>query len=143
VIRPLIGGVGIAGAAYGGWRLLDLGWENLGQALVWLAGGVVLHDALVAPFVIGLWLLARRAIPGGWRAPFAVLLIVVGTVTVGALPVLLRLGARADNPTLLDRDYVIGWLMLVASVTVVVGLTYAVSGRALGRRGAFATRRSE
>jgi hypothetical protein len=134
VIRPLIGGIGVAGAAYGGWRLLVLGWENLRYASVWLAGGVVLHDAILVPLVLGLWVVVRRLVPVGWRAPFAVTMIVLGTVSLAVLPVLLRLGARSDNSTLLDRDYGSGWLLLVALVTAVVALTHVATGWRAGRR---------
>jgi hypothetical protein len=134
VIRPLIGGIGVAGAAYGGWRLLVLGWENLRYASVWLAGGVVLHDAILVPLVLGLWVVVRRVVPEGWRAPVAVTMIVLGTVSLAVLPVLLRLGARSDNSTLLDRDYGSGWLLLVALVTAVVALTHVATGWRAGRR---------
>ncbi len=134
MIRPLVGAIGATGVAYGGWRLWELGWENLRHTVVWLAGGVVLHDALVVPLVLGLWVVLRRGLPGAWRARLAATLIILGTVTLGAVPVLLRLGARADNTTLLDRDYGIGWLILAAAVTAGVLLAHVVGDRMASRR---------
>ena len=44
-------------------------------------------------------------------------------------PVLGRFGARADNPTLLDRDYLAGWLVLAALVAVGVAAGTLVRSR--------------
>jgi hypothetical protein len=52
---------------------------------------------------------------------------VLGTVTVVAVPLLGRFGARADNPTLLDRNYLLGWLVLATLTVVVVGVAVALS----------------
>ncbi len=81
--------------------------------------GVFAHDALIAPLTLGL-ALAARALPRGWRAPAAVGLMVLGSVTLLAIPVLGGLGARADNPTLLDRNYLLGWAILAALTVAAV-----------------------
>lgn len=135
--RIACGALGLAGAAYGLVRLLDLGLDNLRATAVWLAGGVLLHDGVLAPLSIaaglGLAALWRRAVP----AAVVVGAIVLGTVTVLAVPVLGRFGARPDNSTLLDRNYVLGWL-LVATLTVAASGTAvavaAVRSRRSGRR---------
>jgi hypothetical protein len=58
-------------------------------------------------------------------------------VTLLAIPELGRFGARADNPTLLDRHYWLGWSVLVTLVVVGVGAGSAVVARRRtpGRRG--------
>ena len=74
-----------------------------------------------------------RVVPGGFRAPAAAGLVVLGTVTLLAVPVLGRFGARPDNPTLLDRHYTLGWLVLAAVVllaVVVAGLVRRNSAHA-------------
>ncbi|MDX6358217.1 MAG: hypothetical protein QOH37_1271, partial [Nocardioidaceae bacterium] len=53
---------------------------------------------------------------GPARAPVTAGLVVLGTVTATAVPVLTRMGARADNPTLLDRHYVLGWCVFATLV---------------------------
>ena len=79
---------------------------------MWLVAGVVVHDAVLAPVVVMLF-----ALPvGRWKGPFAAGLVVLGTLSVTAIPVLSGQGERPDNPSLLDRPYWTGWL-------VVVGLT--------------------
>lgn len=60
-----------------------------------------------------------RDLPSRARAIVTAGLIVLVTVTITAVPVLGSWGARSDNPTLLDRNYVLGWL--VFAILVVVG----------------------
>jgi hypothetical protein len=98
-----------------------------------LAGGVFAHDALVVPLTL-LLALAAKLLPRPWRAPTAVGLIVLGSVTLLAIPVLGRLGARADNATLLDRNYLLGWAGL-AALTVVAVVVTGWRRRAVGAGG--------
>jgi hypothetical protein len=58
----------------------------------WLVGGVVLHDVVIAPFAFALcWLTARatRNRPRVRRA-LAAVLVVAGTATLVAMPILLH-----------------------------------------------------
>jgi hypothetical protein len=136
----LLGVLGVGGAAYGVVELLDLGLDNLGATAIWLVGGVVLHDVVLAPLTIAVVALVaatlRRPVPG----PVATAAVVLASVTVVAIPVLGRFGARADNPTLLDRNYVLGWLGLATLTLVVAGVaTFAArrgggDGTSPGRR---------
>ena len=118
-LRLLIGAVGLAMGAFGALRFLQLDLADILDAVLWLAGGVLLHDAVLAPATIGATLLLTRVVPPSMRRRVSVALIVVATVTVTAIPVLGAFGARADNPTVLPRNYVGGWLVFVALVVVV------------------------
>jgi hypothetical protein len=141
-IRGVLGALGLAAAAYGAVHLLDLGLDNLRATVTWLVAGVLLHDALVAPLTIAVWWLVSRTT--GRRAPGAVVVgaVVLGTVTIVAIPVLGRFGARPDNTTLLDRNYVLGWSMLVTlTVVVVVSSLIGSRRRRGGDRGPGAGRR--
>ncbi len=116
-LRILTGALGVLLGAYGAWLLLsrqDL--DRLTGVAVWLAAGVVLHDFVLAPLVIVAAAVAARLLPRPARGPATVGLVVLGSVTLLAVPVLGRFGARADNPTLLDRPYVAGWLVLAGLV---------------------------
>jgi len=112
--------LGLAAGGYGGWRLLDLGWANTRATLVWLVGGVVLHDGVFAPVVLVVALLALRVIRSDRLAPAVVALVILVPLTLLAVPELGRFGARADRPTLLDRDYWLGWSVLVTLVVAAV-----------------------
>ncbi|TGN62948.1 hypothetical protein EXE59_02535 [Nocardioides eburneiflavus] len=130
--RWLIGGLGVVLGAYGAW--LALTRQDAGQLVeiaVWLAAGVVLHDVVVAGVVLAVVALARRVLPEPWHAPATLGLVVWGGVTLMAVPVLGRFGARPDNPTLLDRPYLGAW----AALTVASVLVVAVAGLVRARRG--------
>ena len=117
--RLLIGALGVAMGAFGALRFLQLDLPDIADAVLWLAGGVVVHDAVVAPLTIGLTVLATRVVPSRARLRVTVALIVLATVTVTAIPVLGRFGARPDNPTILPRNYWLGWLVLAVLVLLV------------------------
>ena len=118
--RVLLGAAGLAGALYGLFLLLGQGATQVLDAGIWLVGGVVAHDAVLAPAVLVLGVVAVRLLPGVARAPVVVGLVVLGTVTLVAVPVLGRFGASPGNPTLLDRDYVAGWCVLAGLTAVAV-----------------------
>lgn len=130
-VRWVLGGLGVLGGAYGAWLALtrqDL--LQLVEIALWLGAGVAVHDAIVAGLVIGVSLLGRRVLPRPWHAPATLGLVVWGSVSLMAVPVLGRFGARADNPTLLDRPYLATWLVL----TLLTLATIAVAGLVRSRR---------
>jgi hypothetical protein len=109
--------VGVLAAAYGVTRLLELPRANTRATVEWLVGGVVLHDALFAPAVLVVSLVALQVAGAKRLAPVVVVLVILVPVTLVGIPELGRYGARADRPTLLDRDYWLGWWVLVTLVT--------------------------
>lgn len=133
VARGTLGVLGLLAGGYGGLLLLRLSGADLLDVVLWMAGGLVVHDAVVAPLTVLAVLALRGVVPVGWRSPVMVGAVVLLTVTATAVPVLGRFGARPDNPTLLDRDYVAGWLLVAAVVLGVVLVAGAVS--AARRRG--------
>ena len=133
--RVPIGAVGLVMAAFGLLRLLQHDRPGIVDAVLWLAGGVVVHDALVAPLTILAVVVGVRVVPRRlWRVAAAGLVVLL-TVTVTAIPVLGSWGARPDNPTLLDRHYVLGWCLLAGVVLLVSLARAAPLWSRLGRRG--------
>jgi hypothetical protein len=121
--RAALVAVGAALMLYGAWLLLSR--QDPGQWLevgIWLGAGIVAHDAVISGLVIAVCLLGSRLLPPAWRAPAAIALVVWGGLTIAAIPVLTGAGARADNPTLLDRPYVATWWAISAIVVVVVAV---------------------
>jgi hypothetical protein len=121
-LRWVLGGSGLAALGYGALVLAERP-DDLLAIGTWLAGGVILHDLLLAPFVIAICLLGARVLPHRHHLPGVLVLAVFGSVSVVAIPVLGRFGAKPDNATLLDRHYLLGWLLigaltLLASVLV-------------------------
>jgi hypothetical protein len=137
--RLLLGVLGVAVAAYGAWLLLREDRSDLVDTAVWLAGGVVVHDFVLVPLTLLLGLALVRLLPADLRAPVAGGLVVLGTLTLMAVPVLGGWGANADNPTILDRNYTAGWLVVAGVTTLVVVLTIMV--RRGGRSGGQGARR--
>jgi hypothetical protein len=125
-VRGLLIVLGGAALLVGAAELLAEGGGNLLAAMVWLGGGVVLHDLVLAPAVIALAVLGVALLPGWARPAAAAATVVLGSLTVMAVPVLGRFGARPDNPTLLDRPYLAGWVVCAGLVlTCACGWAFA------------------
>ncbi|UXY25377.1 hypothetical protein [Streptomyces sp. HUAS TT20] len=128
VTRYLTGAVGVALMGVGAWLLLDV--RDVTDVLVWLGGAIVLHDTLIAPSALLVGLVLVR---GGARGPVRGALLAAGTLTVVALPVLLRPGPRA-NASVLPLDYPRNWLIALVAVAAVTALVVAVRGFTRSRR---------
>lgn len=116
--RLIIAALGLVAGGYGLITLLNRSWSDLISIAIWLAGGVVVHDFILAPIILALVAATLIVLPQRFRAVGAFALIVIGTVTIVAIPVLGRFGALPDNPTLLPRNYGAGWLVFVGVVAV-------------------------
>ncbi|GHG11972.1 hypothetical protein [Streptomyces zaomyceticus] len=126
--RYVVGGGGLVLMGFGGALLLEQ--PEPWRVAVWLAGGVLVHDGLIAPLVFACAALAVAVGPRPRGVPRAAL-VVAGSLTVIALPPLLRPGGVA-NATVLPFDYARNWLLAMAAVAV---LTLVYAGvRALLRR---------
>jgi hypothetical protein len=135
MLRTGIGAVGVGIGIFGAWMLWsrqDL--DQLTSAVIWLAAGVALHDGVLAIATLVVGAVTLRLLPRVSRAPAVVGFVVLGSVTLVAVPVLGRFGARADNATLLDRDYTAGWLVLAAFTVVAVVIATLVRSRLATRR---------
>ena len=127
--RAAIGALGVLIGLYGAWLVLSRGHDLLNLVL-WLAAGVVLHDGVLSVAVLLAGAVAGKVLPPVARAPVVVGSLVLGSLTLLAIPVLGRFGARPDNPTLLDRNYPAGWLVLVGFTLLgVAGATFVRSRR--------------
>ena len=137
--RVALAALGVLVAAYGGWLLLSR-QDTAGNldVLLWLAGGVVVHDALLAPALVALCWVGARLLPAVARPAAAAGLVVLGSLTLLAVPFLGGFGRdnAPDNSTLLDRDYTAGFLVLVGVVLVVVVLPVLLHTVRTARAGA-------
>lgn len=128
-MRAIRGGLillGAVGMAYGAWLLASR--QDLGQILevvVWLAAAVVIHDGILAPAVLALGWLGGRLLPRAVARGAVVVLVLLGPAVLVAIPVLGRFGAKPDNPTLLDRDYIQG-LLVFAALCLCAGVAVAL-----------------
>lgn len=129
VVRAVLAAAAVPAGLYAASLLLDAGsghWVNLA---IWLAAGVVVHDGVIAPVTVALGIAAMTVLPVPWRLPATVGLVCWGSITLFSIPVLGGFGERPDNPTLLDRPYLLSWLVLTALTVLLVGLAGLVRAR--------------
>ncbi|MCU1569462.1 MAG: conserved rane protein [Naasia sp.] len=135
-IRIVLGLVGAA--TIGGGGLLLLSTQRPDQLLgfvLWLIGAILVHDGILAPIVLGVGLLLRRA---GRRIPWAILGMVQAALIVGAVltlvvaPEIYAQSRSPGNPTVLVGDYAARLVGLWAVLGVLV--TVAAAGYLLRRR---------
>ena len=92
----------------------------------------VTHDLVIVPVVLAAGLVLRRT-PEWARAPLQATLLVCAVVVLVSVPVLGRFGARADNPSLLPRDYPAG-LAMTLGLIILAGAGLAALRCVRGRR---------
>ena len=126
--RLTLGALGVAGVLWGVWLLTDDGVDRLRSTALWLVGVVVLHDAVLAPIVVVIGVVAARMLRH--RAVAAVALLIWGTLTLAVANVLSGVGGKPDMDSLLNRPYVSAWLVLSG---VIIAGALAVTARADGR----------
>jgi hypothetical protein len=113
-LRCALGAAGLVAAGFGAVQLVTdpqvAGWTGV---LEWLAAAVVLHDGVLVPVV-----LAAGALLGArLRRRLRWVLVVAGSLTAVAMPVLLAPGRRpAANPSVLPLDYPRNWAVCVLAV---------------------------
>lgn len=122
--------VGVLVIAFGAYVLVTTVRSNrIGGLATWLLGAVVLHDAILSPFVVAVGLLLRRTgrTLRAWALVVVQAVVVLGSVL--AFVVLPEIAAKAHgqkNPTVLPFDYgarllvVEGVLLLVVVAVLVV-----------------------
>ena len=77
-----------------------------------------------------MWVFLMRRLRTWSRAPVVAGLVVLVSVTLTAVPVLGRFGAKPDDPGLLNRPYGVLWLVFALAVTVVVVVACLLRRRA-------------
>ncbi len=118
-VRYGLGAIGVVVGLWGAWLIFGTAdvsdFVNIG---LFLAGGIIANDGIIAVVALVFGFIAMRLLPKPARGPAAVGFVIVGTVALVAIPVVGRFGARADNSTLLDRDYTTGFGVLAAVVLI-------------------------
>jgi hypothetical protein len=141
-LRVLLGAAGLAVLGYGAWGLLTMqhaaALESVGR---WLVGGVLLHDAILAPAVFILCALAYRMTGPRLRRALAAILLVGGSVVLVALPEFL-LPPGNPNPTVHPLNYARG-LSIVGAIVIAAALLPLLLTAARDRRSARRRARAE
>jgi hypothetical protein len=125
-LRITIAALGVLSMSFGGWlAVTHLGLKSFRLGL-WLAGPVIVHDALLVPLVLaGAWI-ARRVLPGPAWGPVVIGFAASGTLTALGAVVLFQPGADPTLPSLLDRNYRAGYAVALGSVWILTAGVAAV-----------------
>jgi hypothetical protein len=125
-VRGLLVIAGVGFGLWGLWLMRGFTSDQLISAVTWLAGGVILHDAVLAPVTVLLGVAAARLLPRQALAIAAIAFLVWATVTVAVANVLIGQGGKPDNDTVLDRPYVLSWFVFTG---LLAGAALIVAGR--------------
>ncbi len=118
LVRALLLLAGVGFGLWGVWLMRGFTSEQLISMGTWLAGGVILHDAVIAPVTVLLGIVTARLLPGRPRAVVAIAFLVWATLTVTFVNVLSGQGGKPDNDTVLNRPYGLSWIVLTAVIVV-------------------------
>ena len=135
-IRAALLVLGVAGGLWGVWLMHGFTAPQLISVATFLIGGLILHDAIVAPVTVGLGVAASRLLPGHFRSAVGVAFLLWGTLTLAFFNVLSGEGGKPDNDTVLHRPYALSWLVM----TLVLAALAAVTGLRRRRRAVPVTR---
>jgi hypothetical protein len=125
--RIILAIAGIALAAFGVFRLVsETPVHSLLILAVWLIAALVLHDAILAPSVVGVGWLLRRYVPDRGRRFLQVTLIMSASVIVIAIPMILLRGSQPAEKALLLRNYGANLILLLSMIAIVSLILYAV-----------------
>ena len=128
-LRALFIVVGGALLLTGLWKMHYL--HPLRRVTVWAVAPALLHDGLLAPAAVVAGFVGSRVLPRWVRAPLLFGALASLSLLLIGLSVVTRSGARADNPSLLPRDYWHSEVIALAVVWACVAVAAAVSaGRA-------------
>jgi len=133
IARVVLVVVGVLVIAFGAYVMVTTVRPNRIWGLAtWLLGAVILHDAILSPFVVAVGLLLRRT---GRTLQVWALVVVQAVVVLGsvlALVVLPEIAAKAHgtkNDTVLPFDYGLRLLVVEGVLVLVVVAVLVVAAR--------------
>jgi hypothetical protein len=125
--RIILAITGIALGAFGVFRLVsETPVRSVLILALWLIAALVLHDAILAPSVVGVGWLLRQHVPDRGRRFLQVALIMSALVIVIALPMILLRGSQPAEKALLLRNYGTNLILLLSMIAAVSLILYAV-----------------
>lgn len=133
VVRALLLGAGVLAVALG--LRLGVGAVPVSQwwpVARWLAGGVVLHDAVLAPVAVVMGVVVLRRVPVAVRSALRVALLGAGSFGFLLVCVVAGSGTRR-NPTVLPQTLASAVSAAAVAVLLAAALTAAFEYRRGGR----------
>jgi hypothetical protein len=125
--RIMLAVAGIGLAAFGVFRLFsEIPTHSLLVLAIWLIAALVIHDAILAPSVVGVGWLLRRYVPDRGRSYVQAALIMIAVITVIAVPMIFLRGSQPPAKALLLRDYGANLILIIGIISTVILILYAV-----------------
>ena len=100
--------------------------QTLLMVAVWLVAALIIHDAVIAPSVVGIGWLLRRFLPDRARRYVQMGLIMAAAVTIIAIPMIIREGSQPPQKTLLIQNYAANLALLLGIIAGVTAAAYVV-----------------
>jgi hypothetical protein len=116
-------------SAAAGWAVIGYGLRGIlhhhidtrpANLATFVVGGALVHDLIFAPAVLGLGLIAARAVPPRTRAIVQAALIVSGCLALFSYPLVRDYARVLHNPSSLPHNY-------AANLALVLGLVWAAA----------------
>ncbi len=124
--RLLLAVAGIGLGLYGAGRLFTgVPWSSLVLVGLWLILALIIHDGLLSPAVVAVTALLGR-IPPRARRYLQFGLIMAALITVIALPMIYQQGRQPPAKTLLQQDFQVNLMILLAIIAAGCLAAYAV-----------------
>ncbi|WP_152366019.1 hypothetical protein [Microlunatus speluncae] len=126
-VRIGVGVVGAIGIGYGLFLALTTlrRWPDVIATALWFGLPPLVSDLVLIPVIGLLGLTVGTRVRPAWRAPVIMGLIISGALVAIAWPFVAGIGRRPDNPSLLDRPYLLGtviFLVLIWAGVAIWGL---------------------
>lgn len=131
-LRMITVAAGVIGIGWGVWLALQLSLSDLLSAGAWFVIPPVLSDLVLLPVVAVIGGVLTRRLQPWVRLPVQVALAAAGCLLFIGLPFLSGLGKRADNPSLLDRNYPLGVGVYVLIILAAAGIWALLRWRSVG-----------
>jgi len=122
-VRKLGYALGLPFVALGVYLVLGAApWPALRSVAVWFGGGIVLHDAVIAPIAVLIGVVVLRVVPPAARAPVQAALVISGCLAIATFPLVWGQGVDPSVPSQLPLPYGRNLLVVLALVWLVAGL---------------------
>jgi hypothetical protein len=126
--------VGLALMAFGAFTgLITVPSSQWLSAAIWLAGGVAVHDAVLAPLAVVIGVVVLPRVPQTWRVPLRGGALGAGVLAVFAVAVTAGAAGRR-NDSVVPVDPAISLPVAAAVLLAAVGLGILVERRRVNRR---------
>lgn len=125
--RIILAIAGIGLGLFGVFRLVtEIPVHSLLALVLWMLAALAIHDGLLSPAVVAVSSLLRRYVPDRGRRFIQIALIMIGAVTVIAIPMIYLRGSQPSVKALLLRNYGANLTLLIAIIAVVTLALYGV-----------------